>query len=45
MNDPSFPPIRRVVTDHDDDHDDDNVAKVIFDGAATNARRPPTFLP
>jgi hypothetical protein len=41
MNDPSFPPIRRVVTDHDDD----NVAKVIFDGAATNARRPPTFLP
>jgi hypothetical protein len=38
MNDPSFPPIRRVVTGHNDD----NVAKVIFDGAATNARRPPS---
>jgi len=29
-----FPPIRRVVTGHDDD----NVAKVILDGPATNAR-------
>jgi quercetin dioxygenase-like cupin family protein len=36
MNDPSFPPIRRVVTGHDDS----NVAKVILDGAATNTRRP-----
>ena len=31
-----FPPIRRVVTGHDDG----NVAKVILHGAATNARRP-----
>jgi len=29
-----FPPIRRVITGHDDD----NVAKVILDGPATNAR-------
>jgi quercetin dioxygenase-like cupin family protein len=34
----SFPPIRRVVTGHDAAH----VAKVIMDGAATNARFPPS---
>jgi hypothetical protein len=31
---PKFPPIRRVVTGHDKN----NVAKVIMDGPATNAR-------
>jgi quercetin dioxygenase-like cupin family protein len=34
------PPIRRVVTGHDRD----NIAKVILDGAATNARRPPSGI-
>ena len=37
MNDkPNYPPIRRVVTGHDAGH----VAKVIIDGAATNAKPP-----
>ncbi len=31
---PNFPPIRRVVTGHDQNH----VAKVIMDGPATNAK-------
>ena len=34
MTEPTFPPIRRVVTGHDKN----NVAKVIMDGPATNAR-------
>ncbi len=33
---PSLPPIRRVVTGHDAKH----VAKVVLDGAATNAKPP-----
>jgi quercetin dioxygenase-like cupin family protein len=36
MADASFPPIRRVVTGHDLD----NVAKVLTDGPATNAKYP-----
>lgn len=35
---PKFAPIRRVVTGHDTD----NVAKVIMDGSATNAKYPPS---
>ena len=34
MTDTKFPPLRRVVTGHDDKH----VAKVLIDGAPTNAR-------
>ena len=34
MSDTRFPPLRRIVTGHDDKH----VAKVIMDGAPTNAR-------
>ncbi len=34
MSDNRFPPIRRIITGHDDNH----VAKVIMDGAPTNAR-------
>jgi quercetin dioxygenase-like cupin family protein len=37
---PQFPPIRRVVTGHDAN----NVAKAIIDGAATNARFPPSGI-
>ena len=33
---PNYPPIRRVVTGHDDD----NVAKVLIDAPATNAKNP-----
>ena len=33
---PNFPPIRRVITGHDAD----NVAKVLWDDAATNAKPP-----
>ena len=36
----SFPPIRRVVTGHDAN----DVAKIITDGAATNARFPPSGI-
>lgn len=36
MSEASYPPIRRVVTGHDDDH----VAKVLIDAPATNAKRP-----
>jgi quercetin dioxygenase-like cupin family protein len=35
-NQPSYPPIRRFVTGHDKN----NVAKVIMEGAATNAKYP-----
>lgn len=34
----NFPPIRRIVTGHDGD----NVAKVILDAPATNAKYPPS---
>ena len=41
MNDkPSYPPIRRVVTGHDAG----NVAKVIMDAPATNAKYPSAGL-
>jgi len=33
---PSYPPIRRVVTGHDEQH----IAKVITDGSATNSKYP-----
>ncbi len=36
MSEASYPPIRRVVTGHDDNH----VAKVLMDSPATNAKRP-----
>jgi quercetin dioxygenase-like cupin family protein len=36
MDTPNYPPIRRVVTGHDAD----NVAKVLIDAPATNAKRP-----
>lgn len=35
---PKFPPIRRIVTGHDRD----NVARVILDAPATNAKYPPS---
>jgi quercetin dioxygenase-like cupin family protein len=35
-HEPQYPPIRRVVTGHDAG----NVAKVLIDGPATNAKRP-----
>ena len=42
MSTPSkLPPIRRVVTGHDRN----NVAKVIIDGPATNAKRAPRAPP
>jgi quercetin dioxygenase-like cupin family protein len=37
---PKFPPVRRVVTGHDAN----NVAKVLLDAPATNARRPETGI-
>jgi quercetin dioxygenase-like cupin family protein len=41
MNDrPSYPPIRRVVTGHDDNQ----VAKVLIDAPATNAKNPSAGL-
>lgn len=36
MEKPAYPPIRRVITGHDAD----NVAKVLIDGPATNAKYP-----
>ncbi|MGX1101370.1 cupin domain-containing protein [Amorphus sp. MBR-141] len=33
---PDYPPIRRIVTGHDDRH----VARVMIDGSATNAKHP-----
>ena len=36
MSNVGNPPVRRVVTGHDDNH----VAKVLIDGPATNAKRP-----
>src|SRR5438309_6764061 len=36
METPKYPPIRRVVTGHDAD----NVAKVLIDAPATNAKKP-----
>ncbi len=35
MSEHKFPPIRRIVTGHDDKH----IAKVVMDGAPTNERR------
>jgi len=40
MDKPSYPPIRRVVTGHDADQ----VAKVLIDAAATNAKHPQSGL-
>ena len=37
---PNYPPIRRVVTGHDDG----NVAKVLIDAPATNAKKPSAGL-